>query len=157
MKVYFDMDGLLADFDGHLLKHHPELKGVNTWKMPDDEFWPLVKGIPNFWKELPVKPKALELWDFCYKNFDEVAILSAHSTHDTRSKAGKKAWLDKHLPTSKYKYKRHFTKKKEEFAEKDAILIDDLLENCKKFVKKGGQAIHHTDINVTIAIMKGKA
>jgi hypothetical protein len=155
MKVYFDMDGLLADFQGHLLNHHPQLQGVDLWQIPDDKFWPLVQSIPNFWENLPVMPRAIELWDYCYNNFDEVAILSAPSTHDLRSEDGKNKWLDKHLPKSKYKYERYFTKKKEQYADQDSLLIDDMLENCKKFVSKGGKAIYHTDINVTLSIIKG--
>jgi 5'(3')-deoxyribonucleotidase len=153
MKVYFDMDGLLADFDGHVEAHYPELKGVNTWNIPDDEFWPKIKSIPNFWRGLPVNEGAIELWDLCHAHF-EVAILSAHSTHDERSISGKKVWLDKHLPTHKYNYNRHFTKTKEDHADEYSILIDDLVNNCDKFDKAGGASIHHTDIKHTTNIIK---
>ena len=144
MTIYFDMDGVLADFQGYLRKHHTNLP-EDLFSIPDPEFWKLVKEIPDFWENLLVIKGAKELFDFAYDNFEEVAILSSPSRHDNRSIVGKVTWLNNNIGDDSTKiYERNFVRsnKKKFFANKNSVLIDDLDSNIDEFKQAGGHTIH---------------
>ncbi len=148
MKIYFDMDGVLADFDGMLRKHHPHVEDFSV--LPDDEFWPLVKAIPNFWEDLEILPGANEMVKAAFENENvtHVEVLSAPSRHDLRSYAGKVKWLEKHF--SEYfpfdlRLNLVIAKNKKHFAEPGSVLIDDLDKNIDAWNKNGGFGILHKD------------
>ena len=137
MKIYFDMDGVLADFQKYFKQHYPEI--VDPWDLTDEEFWPKVKAIPDFWENLPVLEGALELFEYAKQNH-EVEILSSPSSHDHRSYGGKIKWVEKHLGED-IRVNLVTRKHKQKFAEEDSVLIDDIEKTCKEFEQKKGLSI----------------
>lgn len=151
MKLFFDMDGVLSDFQSHFKKHYPQYD--NLWDLSDEVFWPLVKAIDNFWEDLPLMPHAEELFKFANENF-EVEILSSPSSHDHRSYGAKIEWLEKHFSAYDFPINLVTQKYKKLFAEKGALLIDDQEQNCVEFKENGGQTIHFQDGLTTLNALK---
>lgn len=151
--VFFDLDGVLADFDAHLRSRHPLLP-ADLFSLSDQEFWPLVLSIPNFWEDLPLIAGAKELFHFACEHFEEVAILSAPSRHDNRSCIGKNLWLNQHF--SHYFFERNFVRAhhKKRFADPNSILIDDQLKNIEEWRQAGGIGIHFKNASQAIDELK---
>lgn len=155
--VYFDMDGVLADFDGAFEK----LFGKSTDSVNDDELWRLIAsyGRDRFFSELPWMPGGQEMFKFAWDNFLQVKILSALGRSDKidgQTTKGKLTWLRHNLPQlrmddiilvpNKHK-KRHYSKPGD-------IIIDDNETVIQEWTRKGGIAIFHKTASETIAILK---
>lgn len=99
MKIFFDMDGVVADFvsgaieaAGLPLTHDQ----VDRWDffepyMTAEEFWKRIHDTYEFWEGLEPYPWAQELVDLC-KSYGEVIFLS-DSSHDDNAPSGKVKWL----------------------------------------------------------------
>jgi FMN phosphatase YigB (HAD superfamily) len=139
--VYFDMDGVLADWEGMYKKHFGP---KDPWTIPDSELWPNVISIKDFWTKLSLMKDSVKIWDYAQSHPNaEVKILSGYSTHDARSQKGKKAWLKNHSKDLKGKYDIHLVRAKDKktYADENSVLIDDLIGNVEGFEKNGGTGI----------------
>lgn len=151
MKIYLDMDGVLANFDKQyeLLFGARPIDTTNRTK----HFWShwdeFVAG-KNFTK-LELMPGAETLMKACDMFNVPVEILSSTGNekyYDTIA-AQKLEWLKSHNIT----YKPNFVPgglKKAKFAAPWNILIDDTPKVVDAYVKAGGTAILHKDANDTI-------
>ena len=81
------------------------------------------------------------------------SILSAPSKRSyANCVKGKKMWVSSRLGNPEIIFRSK--EKKREFAKKNSILIDDLKYNIRDWKSSGGIAIHHTNVNKTIAELK---
>ena len=78
-KIYFDLDGVLADFDRGVM----ELAGFDrngataNSGIKDDDMWQAIAKVPNFYDKLELIPGAKELFDAVYQKYgDKVEILT---------------------------------------------------------------------------------
>lgn len=145
-KIYFDLDGTLADFDKYLYDHcgidplpqeKREREGIDVW----DE----VRSIPHFFYRLEVMKGMKELFDELYDKYgDKVEILTGvpkPSRNLPTVKEDKINWVRKNL-SDKIKVNTVRRKEKKEFCKgKGCILIDDYNENINDWKSKGGTAI----------------
>jgi hypothetical protein len=153
IKIFCDMDGTLTDFSGAveaighadgLPDDAPEAAKEAMIKAITDQ------GIP-FWSRMNWKQGSRELWDFI-KPYDPI-LLSSPGTggrFTENAMAGKKLWVDKNMPGTPL-YMEH---EKYHFAERDAILIDDMAKNIKSWIKFGGIGVFHRDTPTTIQELK---
>jgi len=79
-KIYFDMDGVLADFDKGVneLCH---MKATSQNKNPDKEYddlmWEAIRKIDHFYDRLDLMPGAKEMFDLLYVKYgDKCEILT---------------------------------------------------------------------------------
>ena len=147
-KIYCDMDGVLVDF----IKGYFELTGIDISDEfhSDKKFWePIDKGGVDFWTKLEWTPDGKELWDYIKKYDPE--LLSSPS-RENESRVGKRLWVKRELPGSHLILRS--ASKKQEFANPEAILIDDRPSNIKQWKEAGGITIHHTSAKDSIKQLK---
>ncbi len=152
-KIYCDMDGVLCDFKSYAEKTVgvPIAKWMNLSKV--DKWKPIVdKG--DFWSTMPWHTGAKELWSFIKKYNPD--ILSAHveEVRDPTCIPGKTKWLKTNVqvPTDRINLVKRV--QKQNFANKNSILIDDYNKNISDFKKRGGIGIYHTSTSNTIRELK---
>lgn len=140
--IYFDMDGVLCDFD----KRCNEL---DCWRQDNHRpNWKKMKDIgPTFWSGMDKIQTGLDLLELICKWVEthpgfQVGILSA--IHLFEGKIGKRAWLKKYCPqidpenviiinNGNFKY---------ELATTNSCLVDDKLSNVENYISAGGKGIH---------------
>ena len=160
MILYLDMDGVISDFfDSSVFwfaRKHLGLSGFasvryveNTylswpnqeWDIPkvlgvsDDVFWKVLDDVPGFWPSI-LPYKDMSAFVECLKDLGDVVILSspARSPHCI---PGKRFWLHKWL-SDDLAQTAIFENKKERYANKDCVLIDDRDSNLSAFASHGG-------------------
>lgn len=145
--VFFDLDGVLADFVSGALRHHNR-----TDVSPASVVWGIEKQLgldpAAFWA-----PLSFEFWANLEPYADGMELLRAAeglvgsgniglltSPCDTEGCVeGKRAWVKRHLPA--YSRRLMVGPAKELFAGPTKILVDDHDVNCDKFVLSGGRAV----------------
>lgn len=157
MKVYFDLDGVLANFD----KMCAGILNMHYWDRTDNSHWTKLDKIPHLFYGMEVLPDALTMFDYVvgHVGLNNVEILTAlpHPTNalDTAEK-DKRAWVaDVVHPdivvntvlggVNKVKFLKD---------NPSAILIDDYERNIKLWIEHGGIGILHTDAHSTLAKLK---
>lgn len=144
MKIYLDMDDVVADW----MEVAFEITGMR-WqygeRIPDDK-WRMLSNDTRFYRDLPLKPGAVELVNYCRDLLETGAIdglyfLTAlpHDHSMQYASYDKVHWGDKHFPgipvfIGPYSYDkwRH--------CKPGDILIDDRISNCHEWESVGGQA-----------------
>lgn len=140
MTIYFDMDGVLCDFEHRCDE-------LDCWK-PDIHKcnWKKMEEIGHsFWSDMNPIQHGLDLINQVAKLGYDVGIFSA--VHLDCGKQGKREWLQKYLPNIPKKniiIVRNGNMK-HKFAIKDSILIDDKPENVANYKMVGEKAILYTN------------
>lgn len=136
MVVYFDMDGVLCNFDKQADK-------LNVRKPENHKVdWKKVQAIGSkFWEDMEPIQEGLDLMAAIEKAGYEVGIFSA--IHLDCGKNGKRAWLAKYLPQIPKKNIIIVRRgnMKHLFAPKNSLLIDDKLENVQNYISVGEKAL----------------
>ena len=161
-KIFFDMDGVLADFErgvAEICGLPCPLQGLKQ-RTPaeDDEMWARIKLAKHFYDYLEPMPGAKELFDAVYDRYgDKCQIL----TGIPKPKRGidsagddKISWTRRELSES-VKINIVFREEKPQFCTgKECILIDDLEKNIKEWEAMGGTGILFTDSESTVQKLK---
>ena len=145
--IYFDMDGVLADFEAGFLK----VSGQDLSLLPDDVFADRetkdkVFANPTFFIDLPVLPGAKDMVAYAMGYDADVQVLTATGySNEVAVEAQKIQWINKYFPEIKEIHTVPKSDMKAKYAWPDVILIDDRLEkSIMPFRAKGGIGIHHT-------------
>lgn len=148
MKIYVDMDGVLTDFSKQIAELLDRKLDRNWDFGSDPKVWKkIAEAGVSFWVEMPWMPDGEKLWN-ALKRYKPI-ILSAPSKHYS-SIQGKKKWLTKNMPNVPYIIESH----KYKYADPNAILIDDRMENIKKWEDAGGIGILHKKSGSTLRKLK---
>jgi 5'(3')-deoxyribonucleotidase len=150
MRIFLDMDGVLADWPRHAMRamnlsetqiewHHanwskkdvPEQIGVSNSYM-----WSVINRTPNFWETIPVYDFAHDFVKELRKR-SEVIICTSPGTSLT-APSGKAVWLN----NNKFKFGKNIviTPQKHLLANSQSILIDDTAKKVDEFLFAGGYA-----------------
>ena len=155
MKLYLDMDGVIANFEKRYIELFNESPGSSRDRKEFSNNWTKFIEGKNF-ETLDWWPGGPELITYLGKNNLDVEILSSsggNKYHDLVVEQ-KKNWIKTfNLPEQ---WKINIVagrKKKAEFATPDSILIDDTLDVIEAFNKAGGIGIHHKDVGNTIMLL----
>jgi len=112
----------------------------------------LVKDNREFWANLDWNPGGREIWDAIKDH--KPYILSAPMDHSEECAAGKRDWIAKNLTPAperiildedKWKYTK--------FDGRRGVLIDDMWFNVRDYRDKGGVAIYHRALPVTLRLI----
>jgi len=145
--IYFDMDGVLADFEAGFFK----VSGQDLSLLPDGVFADKatkdkVFAHPTFFIDLPVLTGAKDMVAYAMGYDADVQALTATGYSSEESvKAQKHKWIAMHFPEITEVHTVPKSDMKAKYAWPDVILIDDRLEkSILPFREKGGIGIHHT-------------
>ena len=146
-KIYFDMDGVLADFDGGLREicHIEPVDQHHKTEEQDDEMFAAMRKIDHFYAKLNILPEGKRLFDdICSKYKDKCEILSGIPKPKRGiENAGedKKEWI-KRLVSEDVVVNIVLRADKKNYCKgKEYILIDDYVANIKEWEKAGGTGI----------------
>jgi hypothetical protein len=150
-EIYSDMDGVLTDFDKAFMEVSggifPSEYEKNFGK---DGFWKLIDAEgADFWEKMPWMSDGKTYWDYI-KEYNPI-LLSSPSRSST-SRLGKRLWVKNNLPGTKLILAQ--AKDKQNYAQKDRILIDDRPSNIEQWRASGGVGILHTSASDTIKQLK---
>ena len=161
-KIYFDMDGVLADFERGVKEMcgviPPSQNSKDFEPGEDDEMWKKIRGIEHFYDKLELMPGAKEMFDAVYGRYgDKCEILTGIPKERRKIKdAGndKKKWVRRLLSEDivvnivyredKYKYCKG----------KSCILIDDMEQNIREWNDMGGTGILNVNAQSTMSRLR---
>lgn len=151
MRVYSDMDGVVADFTTPAA----EVLGIKfikgtVVKIEGYEWKKLQKAWPTFWMDLDYEPYALEYWRAIAPWHP--SILTAVPAGWESAATGKLIWCKRMLPKWGYhpdqKFHAVMREEKQRFAKSPDgspnVLIDDMNKNIMEWEAAGGIGIRYT-------------
>lgn len=150
-KIYFDMDGVLVDFNGGV----KELTGITVIEQgtrspkEDDEMWDAIRKIDHFYGKLKPLPNALKMFnDVNEKYKGKIEILTGipkPRRNIANSGEDKIAWIKKYIGED-IKVNVVYKEEKQNYAlGKDYVLIDDYIKNINEWKSSGGSFIHYNE------------
>jgi len=162
IKIYFDMDGVLADFDyaarrfnmsGNLNQSSRNLSSDSLAQ----KFarWRAIEADRNFWADIPVMDGIFALLDEASKHGELFVLSSAPSAKNFAGgvsyvdfvESQKRAWIARHMSMcfdSAHVIVTRIAKEKRISPTQNDILIDDRVENVADWIAAGGQGIIFT-------------
>ena len=146
MTIFLDVDGVVADFDGHYQRHF----GVRPtrWPEPDNVDWRLVNSVPDFYRTIPLMPRARELFQRVVDCGEGCAFLTGIPVSIDAASNQKKEWIAEHFPNVECICCR--ARDKWEHGRPGDTLIDDYVKYKSAWTSMGGFFIHHTSVPETI-------
>ena len=152
-RIYCDMDGVLCDFKTAAQK----VTGmpISKWQYASKtEKWQPIKDTPKFWHTLPWQAGGRQLWSFISKYKPHILSAYVEESFDPNCIPGKTKWLKTNVGVSTDRINLVKRVQKQNFANKNSILIDDYNKNISDFKKRGGIGIYHTSTSNTIRELK---
>jgi phosphoglycolate phosphatase-like HAD superfamily hydrolase len=160
-KIYFDMDGVLADFE----KGVRELCGIDAYsqnvKRPkgyDDLLWEKVRGVENFYDRLDILPGAKEMFDTVrgiYGDRCEILTGIPKPYKGVLTAAEDKiSWMRRLLSKDIVMNIVYRDQKKDYCTGPDCILIDDMVKTIKQWNELGGTGVLHVSVEKTMEELK---
>lgn len=161
MIIMLDMDGVLCDFVGAVMRLHGREFNASDWPrgcwnihdvlgIPEAVMWERIDAVgPFFWSNLNSYQWA---WDLVHaierSNYNFRICTSPHNS--VHSYHGKAVWLERYGLLSGTVFCHH----KHLMAGPDRVLIDDSQDNCASFERAGGKALlfpqpwNHSELTV---------
>lgn len=150
IRCNFDVDGVVADFDGWCLELFGAVPSNLTMELDDgtvlkgdDALWAHVNRTPEFWLEMPIFDGVAEMIELA-RPYGVGFLTGCPRNGYDRAEREKRLklnryWPDLHVSTCVSRYKI------DHMQEKGDILVDDFIANIKRWEKAGGTAIYHKD------------
>lgn len=172
MNIYFDMDGVLADFDcaarrfnmsGNLNKSSRNLS--SDAQLQKFARWRVIESDRNFWADIPVMDGIFALLDVASKYGDLFVLSSAPSAKNFAGgvayvdfvESQKRAWIAHHMSMcfdAAHVIITRIAKEKRVPPTQNDILIDDRIENVADWIAAGGRGIVFTSAAQAIQAIK---
>lgn len=142
MRIFVDMDGVLADFDSH----YESVFGVRPDKWLDNADWKKVREYKDFYLNIPPMVDLPLLWAYLAQ-FDPIILTGVPSSVEEAA-SNKIAWVRKNLGDTEIRC--CLSREKYLHCEPGDVLIDDWEKHKDKWVSAGGIWITHRNAIDTI-------
>ena len=159
-KIYFDMDGVLADFDRGI-KELGKIAKVDQSKATsatDDALWDAVRSVVNFYDKLEPVSGSVEMFKKLYSIYgDKCEILSAvpkPHRNIPSAREDKIKWVRRVL-SDQVVINLVYRAEKQDFVKgKGCILIDDYQINIDEWNEAGGTGILFESVDKVLEKLK---
>lgn len=163
-KIYFDMDGVLADFDRgiielcHLEPYSQNDKWDPSFAERDDRMWEAIRDAGHFYDRLELLPGAKEMFDRVWARYGKRCEILTGVPRESRGivTAGddKKAWMAR-LLSDEVKVNVVLRKEKKNYCTgEDCVLIDDRVRTIDEWKDMGGTGILHKSAAQTLKMLE---
>jgi len=156
-KIYFDMDGVLADFDRgvrEILGMEPSPQGEGWKPGMDDPMWAKASKVPHFYDKLEPMPGALEMLTILYEKYGDRCEILTGIPKPKRGMVGsaedKVKWMRRLFPKEIVIHTVYREEKPDYCTGRDCILVDDLKKNNAEWEAAGGTGIVHVTPEETL-------
>ena len=157
VRVYIDMDGVLADFDRgvrELCHMEPQSQNGKRDTKIDDLMWDALRKVDHYYDKLELMPGAKEMFDLIYWKYgDQCEILTGVPRPERgiiTAGEDKIAWTKRNL-SEEVKINIVLRKEKLRFCKgPDSVLIDDRAKTIRDWKEAGGIGILHTSPKDTL-------
>lgn len=151
--IWLDLDGVMADFDGHY-EHHFGVRPTR-WPGPDSVDWKLVNSVPDFFLTMPCMPGARDLFlvAFLASNGDVGFLTGCPASIDAAANQ-KRQWIAQEPGFGNSKVVCCRSRDKCLHGKPGDILIDDYLKYADLWTGMGGIFIHYTSAKDSILQLK---
>jgi hypothetical protein len=159
-KIFFDMDGVLADFDRGV----GELCGMKyiplDRRTPEDDaaMWDAIRTVGHFYDKLELMPGGREMFDTIYKRYGskcEILTGIPKPKHGIETAGEDKINWVRRLLSDDIVINIVYREQKPDYCSgKDCILIDDLGKNIYAWESYGGTGILHRSAEETMLVLK---
>ena len=148
-KIYFDMDGVLADFVRGVREicgmEPPDQNAKHHDKAKDDEMWEKIRESDHFYNNLELMPGAKEMFDAVYGKYGDRCEILTGVPKEKRNipEAGddKIIWVHR-LFNRDIKVNIVYREDKSQYCTgKGCVLIDDMEKNIREWSEMGGTGI----------------
>jgi 5'(3')-deoxyribonucleotidase len=161
-KIYFDIDGVLADFERGVIEIcgviPPSQNAKHHKPGDDDEMWEKIKQAEHFYDYLELMPGAKTLFDEVYGRYkDRCEILTGvpKPRREVIYAAEDKVKWAHRLLSADVKVNIAYREDKPKFCTgQGCILIDDMKRNIRDWTAIGGTGILHVSAGDTMAQLK---
>lgn len=143
MKLFVDLDGVLADFD----RHHEDMFGHASDKGVDSVDWSRVRSVDRFFANIPPMGDMDALWSFILPY--RPIILSGVPPEVPRAADDKRLWVSRYLG-SDVEVRCCRSREKCLHAEPGDILIDDWGKYRHLWISRGGVWVDHISASDSI-------
>lgn len=150
-KIYFDMDGVLADFDDglrRLLNMEPQPQEHQTDEI-QNKMWADIRDYGHFYMDLNPMEGAVEAFKILYEKYGSACEILTGCPKEKRgivfAREDKVAWIRKYFSKT-VKINLVLREEKQNYVTgRDCILVDDYKKNTDEWVEAGGTAILFTN------------
>ncbi len=150
-KVFFDMDGVLADFNrgvAELCRFEPPVSYESKTPEYDAQLWAHIRQTPHFYGRLEPVDGSLELFAKTRNGFDTVEILTGIPKPDkgvVTAAQDKREWVQRFIGADVAVHTVMREEKPLFCTGNNCVLIDDLASNIRAWEAAGGRGILFTD------------
>lgn len=160
-KIYFDMDGVLADFDRgvkELIGIEPAPDQTKRDAAFDEALWGGMKKITNFYDLLFPCEGAVGMFNTVYDKYQNRCEILTGIPKPKReiftAAEDKIKWVRRLLSKDVVVNTVYRAEKQQYCLGKEYVLVDDHPINCKEWAEAGGTAVLHKNAQSTLAELK---
>lgn len=144
-QLFLDLDGVLADFDGHFEQIFGVRPNQDTYEPPG--MWDKIRRYGRFYRDMPMMGDGLILWE-AVKHLNPI-ILTGVPYSILDADMDKKEWCAQHLDPF-VEVICCPSRDKCEYGKPGDILVDDRLKYSHFWIKMGGIFLHHKSTRETL-------
>jgi len=146
--IYFDGDGVLANFKGYCDEHGIEYNPDNVRdKSVDKIMWDKIRKIPHFYDQLDPLPGSVELFKSLKKDYncEVLTAIPKPDWHIDNCGEDKINWCHRYLGEDVKVHICYRAEKQTFVKSRKDVLVDDLACNIEEWERQGGTGILFTD------------